>query len=916
MKPTDELADLVIRGIALAEQFPDPHDLASARERFTERPDLHHLDRPSPQRGRFRMGLPIEGRPKPKRPPAVAIVTPDIAGPIRNGGIGTAYSSLAALLASAGHDVTILYTLGDRCEDGQIRDWTDRYNQGGIRFVPLPAPDGPANFIGPHDSHAAYRWLATRIFDVVHFPEWNGTAFCSVQAKRLGLAFANTVICVGVHSPSLWHDLEDRRTIDRIEQLEVDFLERRSVAWADIVISPSQYLFQWMDRWNWTIPDHAYVQPYVSQPLTRRNMPGERVPVSELVFFGRIESRKGVEIFCDAVDRLSARQHLDRFKVTFLGKSGRVSGSDGLRYVRERASAWTHQWQTLEDFTREEAIDYLASRPALSVMPSVADNTPNTILECLQVGLPFVASTMGGIPEMISPEDHEHALIRPEPDVLAQAIAERLADGAIIVHPATDQEVVARQWVGWHEEQVNVTPEIGPASGSSSRPLVTVCMATHDRPAFLAQALDSIRRQTYENFEVVLVDDGSQTDIAKIELDSLVDEFRARGWTLLRRPRMFPGAARNAAAVRARGRYLVFMDDDNLAFPTELATFVRSAEYSGAAILTCAHDAFEGQAAPASANLTVHRWMPFGGAYPLAFFLNRVGDTNMCIRREAFFAVGGFDEERGAGLFEDWAFFAKATVRGFQIEVVPEPLYLYRLGAHGFGQRSPSHHSYCRSLGPFLDLVPQEVGLAVLYAAGAFRRSLGDNQSGVQILQPNRDTRMSRMRLRDRVHSTLIEWLQPSRTGIEEGEHLADLFARAAPVAVIGPTQSSAVVPLYQVQIHQSDGALRVVSLGDEPQLQLGHSRSSFFTRGPLLVRLDITTPRDTVAQLFWKTVKVPVYCEQHSVRTRLEPGRNIKYLRVPAEITIGRIRLDPATFAGELMLHGLQVRRENTSRP
>src|SRR5689334_14716920 len=41
----------------------------------------------------------------------VCIATPDIVGPIRNGGVGTAYTSLARALAKAGHDVTILYTL-------------------------------------------------------------------------------------------------------------------------------------------------------------------------------------------------------------------------------------------------------------------------------------------------------------------------------------------------------------------------------------------------------------------------------------------------------------------------------------------------------------------------------------------------------------------------------------------------------------------------------------------------------------------------------------------------------------------------------------------------------------------------------------------------------------------------------------
>ncbi|PWT82892.1 MAG: hypothetical protein C5B57_07940, partial [Blastocatellia bacterium] len=308
--------------------------------------------------------------------------------------------------------------------------------------------------------------------------------------------------------------------------------------------------------------------------------------------------------------------------------------------------------------------------------------------------------------------------------------------------------------------------------------------------------------------------------------------------------------------------------------------------------------------------LAIHRWLPFGGAYPLAFFLNRVGDTNMLVRREAFFSAGGFDEERGAGLFEDWTFFSKAMVRGLRIETVPEPLYLYRLGTHGFGQRSPSYNSYPRTLRPFLNVLPSEVGLAVLYAAGAYRRSLGGESAGSQIVEPNHE-QPRRVRIQDRLHRWLVKRLNPSNAGVAEGDQLTEVFVRSAPVAAFGRGQSAVLVPLYQAQVHQLDGALRLLATGDEPQLALNYPGSALLTRGPLVVRLDMTTSRDTITQLFWKTPNVPIYCEQQSVRTRLDPGRNIRYLRIPAQRILGRIRFDPAAHAGEVTLHSLRLHRE-----
>ena len=70
---------------------------------------------------------------------AICIVTCDIVGPIRNGGIGTAYYNLAHALARAGHKVTVLYALGQFCENETIDHWQAEYAKHRIEFVPLPA---------------------------------------------------------------------------------------------------------------------------------------------------------------------------------------------------------------------------------------------------------------------------------------------------------------------------------------------------------------------------------------------------------------------------------------------------------------------------------------------------------------------------------------------------------------------------------------------------------------------------------------------------------------------------------------------------------------------------------------------------------------------------------------------------------
>src|SRR4051812_7517538 len=73
-----------------------------------------------------------------RRPTRVAIATMEINGPTRNGGIGTAYTALAEVLAGAGHDVTVLYLQGRLVDRRSIRYWVANFQARGIRLVPLP----------------------------------------------------------------------------------------------------------------------------------------------------------------------------------------------------------------------------------------------------------------------------------------------------------------------------------------------------------------------------------------------------------------------------------------------------------------------------------------------------------------------------------------------------------------------------------------------------------------------------------------------------------------------------------------------------------------------------------------------------------------------------------------------------------
>ena len=637
----------------------------------------------------------------PRTPLDICIVTCDIVGPIRNGGIGTAYYSMARTLADAGHRVTVLYALGDYCENQSIAHWRAAYRDMGIAFVPMPDAGDVQGHSAIKMAAGVYRWLKDKTFDIVHIHEWRGIGFYALLAKRQGLAMQNSVVVVGAHSPVLWH-LEGMNELASAEELEVDFMERESVALADVFWSPSQYMVEWMTREGWRFPRTVVVKPNLV-------LPDDRTPaaqtaggaVRELVFFGRLETRKGLDLFCDALDRLAARG-VRVPPVAFLGKTASVNGVPSDTYLHTRAAAWTFPWTIVSDKDRDAAMAYLREPGRVAVLPSRIDNLPYTVLECLSAGIPFIASHVGGIPEMIRDEDRDRVLFALTPEAFARCLERVLADGAAPVQPRVDAADTDADWLAWH---ASATRRISRRHArKTAAPDVSICVTHHNRAALLEQALDSIRRQDYPRIQVVLVDDGSDEASALALLDALEPEFHARGWLIVRQTNRYLGAARNAAIRHATGKYVMFMDDDNVAEPHEVSTFVRAAEASGADILTCFLRVFQSPTPPASRD-GLPCWPFLGPARAPGLLRNVFGDANAFIRRDVFDQIGGFTEDVGVGC-EDWEFFARATLRGLRLHVVPEPLVLYRQSGSGMLSTTSQHRNRMRALRPYFELVP------------------------------------------------------------------------------------------------------------------------------------------------------------------------------------------------------------------
>ena len=651
----------------------------------------------------------------------VCIATPDILGPVKNGGIGTAYHHLARLLARRGHEVTVTYVTRDAA-DTPLMEQTRAYYAGfGIDFEPLvprPAAGTPlARVAAP--TWALHDWLRgrERPFDVLHVSDWRGLGYGALLAKSLGLAFGTTHFVVHGHGPTLWNVEGNRQLLSTERELGWVFMERRSVELADTLTCGSAYLLGWMREAGYAMPARSFVWPNpFPAPRTTPEAATERAardgaPLEEVVFFGRLEPRKGLILFIDALERLARRGRAPA-RITFLGKgSPRI---DGPGFIRSATRNWPLEVRTITDFGAEEAVAYLSRPGRLAVLPSLQENSSLAVTECLCAGIPFIATAAGGTPELVAPEDRARALVAPDHIALGERIAELAGAPLRAVRPCWDFERSLEVWLKWHAQSAPF--EVAAARfaqqariAGAETPPVTVCIVHHERPELLRMAVDSVLAQDYPALDAVLVDDGSESAGALEAVEAVEAEFAPRGWRVLRQENRYAGAARNAAASAARGEWLLFLDDDNVLFPDAVSRLVRAARFSGADCVPAASVRFSGDGDPREHPESHGPPMRFlGAARAWNRFRNVAGDTCALVRREAFHAVGGHPEEYRLWL-QDMCFNNRLIHAGCRIEPLPDPVYYYRIGRASAKSRNRSSESaQARALAPFLQGLTSE----------------------------------------------------------------------------------------------------------------------------------------------------------------------------------------------------------------
>lgn len=205
-------------------------------------------------------------------------------------------------------------------------------------------------------------------------------------------------------------------------------------------------------------------------------------------------------------------------------------------------------------------------------------------------------------------------------------------------------------------------------ANSSQKPLVSVLTTVYNREKYIAQAIESILASTYENFELILVDDQSKDRSVEIIREYEKKEPRIRFHINEKNLGDYPN--RMKAAGLAKGKYLKYVDADDMIYPTGLEVMVRMTEQfpeAGYGLFSLPQD---------KDRIYPYMLSP-EESYKRHYFEKQLfhkAPLSAIIKKEAFDAIGGFTGKRFIGDFEFW----HVISRNYPVVLGPQGVVWYR----------------------------------------------------------------------------------------------------------------------------------------------------------------------------------------------------------------------------------------------
>jgi len=633
------------------------------------------------------------------------LATSEFEGFSKNGGIGTYYTTLSHQLAAEGWYVILLlcHSQENFCGESQLPTLQHIFSTGEVEKVLNLQPIHQA-ILSRCQKDSISQWFDRESFCClfftqaivasfpqavvyVEFPAIWGFGYRTIQAKKSGVLGNSCLVGVTDHGGFEWlRETNSRYAVENPRWFwQAYHYEQYSYDNADLTYFPSYFLKSKVESYAWKTSRAVhlpYFIPSLDLPAAENEgkdknkairmsvqIDTERIP---LVFFGRLEERKGLCTFVEALQLLNPVL-ADKIYILFLGKiikleSTQLQGLDSQEYI-DRALGGKLLYQILPDLSSLEAIELVRELPIPIVcLCSLQENFPNAALEMGQLAVSLVVSNTGGFQEtlnLISRTDSVHWFEPGDARSLADTI-----NKAISVYPETPAlpdrtflEQVNQKLLNQRLEYMSEA-FIESAPKEPKYPCVTIGVTYfHDEEKVL-DCLESLAGQTYQELEIIVL---YPTSAAESESDAIAlakVEFPGYQFVEFDVSKSL-GAGYNRLVELATGEYFLQFAGDRIALPMMVEKFVTAACESDGVAVVCPDMTLDKDLEVINSN---------DGSLLKLLEFNQSRD--LC----ALFAVELLREFRYSEVRDllalNWHILAAAIATGKEIAYYPYPLYL------------------------------------------------------------------------------------------------------------------------------------------------------------------------------------------------------------------------------------------------
>ena len=196
------------------------------------------------------------------------------------------------------------------------------------------------------------------------------------------------------------------------------------------------------------------------------------------------------------------------------------------------------------------------------------------------------------------------------------------------------------------------------------KPLVSIVIPVYNSGAYLPETIASVNKQTYENIELIIVDNSSDDEHTIAYLKEIQEKYK-----VLYTGRTGVAAARNVAIKKAKGEYILALDSDDIIKPPFVEKCIEQMQKDSTVSVVRTQVELFGKK---SGTIKFP-------SYDFSVLLARnLMVVTSLFKREDWERIGGFDADFILG-FEDWEYWINLLKDGGKVATIEEPLFRYRI---------------------------------------------------------------------------------------------------------------------------------------------------------------------------------------------------------------------------------------------